>query len=47
VDEVIADLESALQIDSSFKKAEDLLLKILITVTSEYYAEGDYECTFP
>jgi len=47
VDEAIADLENALEIDSNFKKAKDLLLKILITLSTEYYAEGDYERTFP
>jgi len=47
VDEAISDLESALQIDSRFKKAEELLLKILIAVSTEYYAANDYERAFP
>jgi len=47
VDEAIADLENALEIDSNFRKARDLLLKILTTVSTEYYAEGDYERAFP
>ncbi len=47
VDEAIVDLEKALVIDSKFKKAEKLLLKILITVSTEYYAADDYEMAFP
>ena len=47
VDEAISDLESALQIDSKFRKAEELLLKILINVSTEYYAANDYERAFP
>lgn len=47
VDEAIVDLEKALVIDSKFKKAEKLLLKILITVSTEYYATDDYEMAFP
>ena len=47
VDEAIIDLEKALEIDSKFRKAEDLLLEILISVSSEYYAEGDYERALP
>lgn len=47
VDEAIYDLEDALQIDTNFKKAKDLLLKILTTVSTEYYAKGDYERAFP
>jgi len=47
VDEAIIDLEKALEIDSKFKKAEELLLKILITVSTEYYAADDYERAFP
>ena len=47
VDEAIVDLEKALVIDSKFKKAEELLLKILITVSTEYYATEDYERAFP
>ncbi|MDH5173903.1 MAG: HEAT repeat domain-containing protein [Elusimicrobiota bacterium] len=47
VDEAISDLESALQIDSKFRKAEELLLKILIAVSTEYYAANDYERAFP
>ena len=47
VDEAISDLESALEIDNKFKKAEELLLKILITVSTEYYAADDYERAFP
>jgi hypothetical protein len=47
VDEAIADLENALEIDSNFKKAKDLLLKILVTLSTEYYARGDYEKAFP
>jgi len=47
VDEAIVDLEKALVIDSKFKKAKKLLLKILITVSTEYYAADDYEMAFP
>ncbi|TET40504.1 MAG: hypothetical protein E3J63_03240 [Elusimicrobia bacterium] len=47
VDEAIVDLEKALVIDSKFKKAEKLLLEILITVSTEYYATDDYEMAFP
>ncbi len=47
VDEAIVDLEKALEIDSKFRKAEELLLKILITVSTEYYAADDYERAFP
>ena len=47
VDEAIVDLEKALVIDSKFKKAKELLLKILITVSTEYYAADDYEMAFP
>ncbi len=47
VDEAIIDLEKTLEIDSKFKKAEELLLKILITVSTEYYAADDYERAFP
>jgi tetratricopeptide (TPR) repeat protein len=47
VDEAISDLENALEIDTNFRKAEDLLLKILTTVSTEYYAKGDYERAFP
>lgn len=47
VDEAIVDLEKALVIDSKFKKAEKLLLEILITVSTEYYATDDYERAFP
>lgn len=47
VDEAIVDLEKALEIDSKFKKAEELLLKILINVSTEYYAADDYEMAFP
>lgn len=47
VDEAISDLESALQIDSKFKKAEELLLKILIAVSTEYYVANDYGRAFP
>ncbi len=47
VDEAIVDLEKALVIDSKFKKAKELLLKILITVSTEYYATDDYERAFP
>ncbi|NIM03066.1 hypothetical protein GTN66_02810 [bacterium] len=47
VDEAISDLESALEMDSKFRKAEELLLKILIDVSTEYYAADDYERAFP
>jgi len=47
VDEAISDLEEALKIDANFSKAEELLLKILITVGTEYYAKGNYERAFP
>jgi len=47
VDEAIVDLEKTLVIDSKFKKAKELLLKILITVSTEYYATDDYETAFP
>lgn len=47
VDEAIIDLEKALEIDSKFKKAEELLLKILIAVSTEYYATDEYERAFP
>ena len=47
VDEAIVDLEKALEIDSKFKKAKELLLKILINVCTEYYAADDYERAFP
>ncbi len=47
VDEAIVDLEKALVIDSKFKKAEKLLLEILITVSTEYYATDDYKTAFP
>ena len=47
VDEAISDLESALEMDNKFRKAEELLLKILIAVSTEYYAADDYERAFP
>ncbi|MFB0527329.1 MAG: HEAT repeat domain-containing protein [bacterium] len=47
VDEAIVDLEKALEIDSKFRKAEELLLEIVIDVSTEYYAADDYERAFP
>jgi len=47
LDEAITDLEKALEIDRNYSKANELLLKILVEVSTEYYAESDYERALP
>lgn len=47
LDEAISDLEKALEIDRNYSKANELLLKILVEVSTEYYAESDYERALP